>query len=467
MVAWPAPPTPVRSSARRPGHDLAVTQKRRSYTSIVIEREIAASRQVVWDAFLAFIEKATGGYDVEGDPPPHGLGATLGLTLDDETLSEEVISFEPPWRRVYELTGAPVKMYQGTTVITDRGDSCLLAWSLVVDPLPGGASDSFPRDCGGVPHRIRRPLAGHGRIWGLTDSPHSRRTPMRIAGQRLGRTAPCRHRPNARACRSRRRGGFPRLVARPDRLVDALTVFPAVADAAPGLELGSAVIPTFPRHPTMLAGQALTTQAVLGDRDLVLGIGLSHKPAIEGYLGLSFDRPIRHLIDYLEVLMPLLDSGRVDYDGEAFTTHMESKRPGDRAPSVMVAALGEQTLRVTGRRTDGTILWMVGPRTIADHIRPRITAAAAEVGRPDPRIVASLPVCVTGDAASVREAAARIFAIYGELPSYRAMLDREGAATPGDVASSDRGGGPPPVSRTWHRLGATVLRGRRVRHDFR
>ncbi len=217
-------------------------------------------------------------------------------------------------------------------------------------------------------------------------------------------------------------------------LVDALTVFPAVADSAPGLELGSAVIPTFPRHPTMLAGQALTTQAVLGDRDLVLGIGLSHKPAIEGYLGLSFDRPIRHLIDYLEVLMPLLDSGRVDYDGEAFTTHMESKRPGDRAPSVMVAALGEQTLRVTGRRTDGTILWMVGPRTIADHIRPRITAAAAEVGRPDPRIVASLPVCVTGNAASVREAAARIFAIYGELPSYRAMLDREGAATPGDVA---------------------------------
>ena len=93
-------------------------------------------------------------------------------------------------------------------------------------------------------------------------------------------------------------------------LVDALTVFPAVADDAPGLEFGTAVVPTFPRHPTMLAGQALTTQAVLGDRDLVLGIGLSHKPVIEGALGLSFDRPIRHLIDYLEVLMPLLDAGR-------------------------------------------------------------------------------------------------------------------------------------------------------------
>ena len=120
-----------------------MTQQRRSYTSIVIEREIAAPRQVVWDAFLAGIEEATGGYDIEGDPPPHGLGATLGLTLGGETLCEEVISFEPPWRRVYELTGAPVGMYQGTTAITDRGDSCLLAWSLVVDPLPDGASDSF------------------------------------------------------------------------------------------------------------------------------------------------------------------------------------------------------------------------------------------------------------------------------------------------------------------------------------
>jgi len=217
-------------------------------------------------------------------------------------------------------------------------------------------------------------------------------------------------------------------------LIDALTVFPAVADAAPGLEFGTAVIPTFPRHPTMLAGQALTTQAVLGNRNLVLGIGLSHKPVIEGYLGLSFDKPIRHLIDYLEVLMPILADGRADYDGEAFTAHFESARPTDRAPSVMVAALGEQALRVTGRRTDGTILWMVGPRTIEEHIRPRMNEAAADAGKPEPRIVCSLPVCVTDDADAVREAAAQIFSIYGELPSYRAMLDREGVDNPGQVA---------------------------------
>ena len=131
-MAWPAPPTPVRSSARPPGHDLDVTQQRRAYTSIVIEREIAAPRQVVWDALLDMIATATGGSVVEGEPPPHGLGAVFEFGTDGMSLSEEVISFEPPWRRVYELTA-----------ITDRGDSCLLAWSLVIEPLPDGASDAF------------------------------------------------------------------------------------------------------------------------------------------------------------------------------------------------------------------------------------------------------------------------------------------------------------------------------------
>ncbi len=217
-------------------------------------------------------------------------------------------------------------------------------------------------------------------------------------------------------------------------LIDALTAFTALADVGPGMEFGTAVIPTFPRHPTALAGQALTTAAALGDRPLVLGIGLSHRPVIEDMLGLSFDKPIRHLIDYLEVLQPLLETGSVDYDGEAFTAHISTGRPADRAPSVMVAALGEQALRVTGRRTDGSILWMVGERTVADHIAPHLTEAADAAGRPAPRIICSLPTCVTDDVDAARAAANAVFEIYGQLPSYRAMLDREGAAGPGDVA---------------------------------
>ncbi len=217
-------------------------------------------------------------------------------------------------------------------------------------------------------------------------------------------------------------------------LVDALTAFTALADTEPGMEFGTAVIPTFPRHPTALAGQALTTAAALGDRPLVLGIGLSHQPVIEGMLGLSFDRPIRHLIDYLEILQPLLETGSVDYDGQAFTAHVSTNRPVGLAPSVMVAALGQQALRVAGRRTDGTILWMVGERTVADHIAPRLREAAIDAGRPEPRIVCSLPTCVTSDVDAARSAANAVFEIYGQLPSYRAMLDREGAAGPGDVA---------------------------------
>jgi alkanesulfonate monooxygenase SsuD/methylene tetrahydromethanopterin reductase-like flavin-dependent oxidoreductase (luciferase family) len=99
-----------------------------------------------------------------------------------------------------------------------------------------------------------------------------------------------------------------------------------------------------------------------------------------------------------------------------------------------VAALGAQMLRLAGEQTDGTVLWMTGPATVRDHIVPALTAAAAGAGRPSPRVVCLLPVCVTGDPDGARERATRVFAIYGDLPSYRAMLDREGASGPADVA---------------------------------
>jgi alkanesulfonate monooxygenase SsuD/methylene tetrahydromethanopterin reductase-like flavin-dependent oxidoreductase (luciferase family) len=101
---------------------------------------------------------------------------------------------------------------------------------------------------------------------------------------------------------------------------------------------------------------------------------------------------------------------------------------------LLLAALGPAMLRVAGELADGTVLWMTGPATVRDHIVPTITAAAAAAGRPSPRVVCILPVCVTSHPDAARAAAARVFAMYGELPSYRAMLDREGAAGPADVA---------------------------------
>ena len=220
-------------------------------------------------------------------------------------------------------------------------------------------------------------------------------------------------------------------------LVDALTVFVAAAPHAPGMELGTAVVPTYPRHPTALAGQALTAQAAVtqtaGGGRVTLGIGLSHKPAVEGRWGLRFERPVRHLLDYLDILQPLLNEGKAAHQGELWTGITEAARPTDNPPSVLLAALGPQFLKICGARTDGTLLWMVGPKTIADHIAPIMNDAAAAAGRPTPRLVCSLPVVVTDDPDGARRRAAAAFQLYGELPSYRAMLDREGAAGPADV----------------------------------
>jgi F420-dependent oxidoreductase-like protein len=213
---------------------------------------------------------------------------------------------------------------------------------------------------------------------------------------------------------------------------DALTVLALVGQQVPGIELGTAIVPSMPRHPMVLAGQATTIANVLGGR-LTLGIGLSHA-AMMSELGIGFDKPIRHLREYLSVLMPLLRTGQVDFDGETLSCHARMFRHCEAACPVVVAALGPQALKVAGTLADGTTLAWVGPRTIREHIVPRIRAAAEAADRAPPRVIATLPVCVTTDGAAVRALIDRNLAMYGELPSYRAMFDREGVRGPGDVA---------------------------------
>jgi F420-dependent oxidoreductase-like protein len=222
------------------------------------------------------------------------------------------------------------------------------------------------------------------------------------------------------------------LAEHPTGGLDALTVLTVVGLKVAEIELGTAVVPTFPRHPMVLAGQALTARSVIGNR-LTLGIGLSHE-VMMAQLGLSFDRPIRHLKDYLGVLMPLLAEGKVAYDGESIRCDADSFfKPEVRCP-VVVAALGPQALKVTGRMADGTTLAWVGPRTVREHIKPRLTEAASAADRPSPRIIATLPICVTDDEQRVRALISRTLTMYAELPSYKAMFEREGVAEPGDLA---------------------------------
>ncbi|MDH3753129.1 MAG: LLM class F420-dependent oxidoreductase [Acidimicrobiia bacterium] len=215
--------------------------------------------------------------------------------------------------------------------------------------------------------------------------------------------------------------------------VDALTALAVVAREVPGLRLGTAVVPTYPRHPMMLAQQARTVNQVADGR-LRLGIGLSHQPVVEGMWGIPFDKPIRHMREYLEILVPLLRDGKVSFGGETLTGRGEINIPGEPC-GVLVAALGPRMLELTAQVADGTITWMVGPRTLAEHTTPVINAAAEAAGRPAPQVIASLPVCVTADIDTARTRAAEDFAIYGHLPSYRAMLDREGADGPEDIAA--------------------------------
>jgi F420-dependent oxidoreductase-like protein len=214
--------------------------------------------------------------------------------------------------------------------------------------------------------------------------------------------------------------------------LDALTALAVAGSQVPGIELGTAVVPTYPRHPAVLAQQALTVATALGGR-LTLGIGLSHKIVIEDMYGYSFDRPARHMREYLSILLPLLDGQQASFQGETMRAQigLSTPRPG-RVP-VLLAALAPQMLRLAGQRADGTVLWMTGPATIRDYIVPSIREAAAAAGRPSPRVVCLLPVCITDDPDGARARANRVLAIYGQLPSYRAMLDREGAAQPGDV----------------------------------
>jgi len=215
--------------------------------------------------------------------------------------------------------------------------------------------------------------------------------------------------------------------------VDALTMLAIAGRTVPDIELGTAVVPVQTRHPMAMAQQALTVQAAVHGR-LTLGLGMSHKVVVEQRWGLSFEKPLGYLREYLAILQPLLRGEAVNFSGERLRCEGQLTIPGAAAPSILLAALGEGMLRLAGQVADGTLTWMVGPRTLTSHITPSITSAAEKAGRRAPRIIVGLPVCVTDDVDGAKSRAARVYERYGQLPSYKAMLDREGVSSPADVA---------------------------------
>jgi 5,10-methylenetetrahydromethanopterin reductase len=211
---------------------------------------------------------------------------------------------------------------------------------------------------------------------------------------------------------------------------DLLTTMAVATREVEGIEVATGVLPIQVQHPMQLAQRALTVSLISGGR-LVLGLGLSHKVVSENTWGIPFDRPVRRMSEFLDGLLPLLAGDKADATGEFTSTRGELRIPGAPTPPVYIAALGPQMLKVAGRRAAGTVTWMTGPRTVSEHVRPVLTEAA---GDRSVEVITALPMCVTDDVAAARAHAAAEFAIYGKLPSYRAMLDREGWAGPEDAS---------------------------------
>ncbi len=213
---------------------------------------------------------------------------------------------------------------------------------------------------------------------------------------------------------------------------DAISTLAIIGRETKQIGLGTAVTPTYPRHPTAIAQQALTTAAACNNR-FTLGIGLSHKIVIEDMLGFSYEKPALHMREYLSVLMPLVRGEKVNFQGEQYRVgDVAFDVPGaDRLP-VVVAALGPVMLKLAGELADGTNTWMVGPKTMEEHIVKRLRDAS--VGRDDPKVVGGFPVILTNKPDEARAKIAEGLTIYGQLPSYRAMLDIEGVAGPADIA---------------------------------
>jgi 5,10-methylenetetrahydromethanopterin reductase len=216
---------------------------------------------------------------------------------------------------------------------------------------------------------------------------------------------------------------------------DLLTVLAVAMREVDTIEMGSAVLPIQNQHPVLLAQRVLMLNRIADGRFL-LGLGMTHQAVTEGMWGIPYDKPVRRMREYLDGLQPLLAGEAVNAVGETVTARGALQIADVQTPQIYLAALGPQMLRLAARRTAGTLTWMCGPKTLSEHIGPTLRDAASEAGRPDGsvRVVASLPVSVTDDVAGARAQAAEQLAMYGTLPSYRAMLDREGYANAEDAA---------------------------------
>ena len=218
---------------------------------------------------------------------------------------------------------------------------------------------------------------------------------------------------------------------------DAFLVLSAYARVAPRVGLGTGVIPIYPRHPVLMAQEALTLQEMTGNR-LRLGIGVSHRPMMEGALGLDMGRPLEVMREYVAVLRQAL-GGRVQHTGASYRVAWQSGVPRlPSPPPIYLAGLGPAMLELAGEVADGAVLWLCAPAYVRDHAVPAIRRGRERAGKTMAgfEIIASVPAAVTADRAAGMAAFKTELARYLALPFYRAMLEKSGFGA--EIAAWDR-----------------------------
>ena len=218
---------------------------------------------------------------------------------------------------------------------------------------------------------------------------------------------------------------------------DALTSFAAAAVQTGRVVMGTSITPTYPRHPIVLASQAMSLEGLMPGR-LELGIGTSHRPTIEGQFGIPMGKPLTHLREYLTVLRALLWEGSVDFQGDVFqvTSSLPEGTVPPRTP-ISISALRKNAFALAGELADAAITWVTPVPYIVETALPNLQAGADRAGRDRPRLIAHVPVAISTDRAAVADAFRRQFPVYSKLPFYQNMFADAGFPVTADQAMSD------------------------------
>ena len=220
---------------------------------------------------------------------------------------------------------------------------------------------------------------------------------------------------------------------------ESLTVLTAYAGVTDRIRLGTGVVPIYTRTPATMAQTAATVDEISGGR-LNLGLGVSHRPVVEGWHGQSIDKPVTEMREYVAIVRAILAGEEPPRGAKWQTGFRLGMDPRPDLP-VLVAGLSPKMLELAGEIADGVVLWLCNPRYVEDVVVPAVRAGRERAGRTMDGfdVVAAVPSACVDDPAAAFAAMRRDLLPYFGLPFYRAMIERSGFGD--DIAAYDGAGG--------------------------